>query len=194
MGKEQILEDAVRYVRALYEGNSDGHGLDHTMRVYHLAMKIADSEPGCDRRITALAALLHDADDPKLFSTEDNRNARSFLAEQGVSPEETERICAVINSVSFSKNGGRRLEDINAMIVQDADRLDAIGAIGIARTFAFGGKHGRGLDSSVQHFYDKLLWLKDMMNTEMAREMAEKRHRLMIEFLKEWDAETETAG
>ena len=189
MQKEQIIKDAVTCVRSLYEGNSDGHDLDHTLRVYHLAMEIADSEPDCDRWIVAIAAILHDADDPKLFSTEDNRNARSFLMSRDVDQEEIERICAVINSVSFSKNRGKHPEDIESMIVQDADRLDAMGAVGIARTFAYGGKHGRSLDSSVQHFYDKLLLLKDLMNTSRAKEMAEKRHRIMVDFLNEWDAE-----
>ena len=78
------------------------------------------------------------------------------------------------------------------MIVQDADRLDAMGAVGIARTFAYGGKHGRSLDSSIQHFYDKLLLLKDLMNTSRAKEMAEKRHRMIVDFLNEWDAEMQS--
>ena len=189
MLKEQIIEEAINYVRSLYKGNSDGHDLDHTLRVYHLAMEIADTEPDCDRRIVELAAILHDADDPKLFSTKDNRNARSFLMNRKVNQGEIERICAVINAVSFSRNRGKHPEDIESMIVQDADRLDAMGAIGIARTFAYGGKHGRPLDSSIQHFYEKLLLLKDLMNTSRAREMAEKRHRVMVEFLNEWDAE-----
>ena len=76
------------------------------------------------------------------------------------------------------------------MIVQDADRLDAIGAVGIARTFAFGGEHGRNLDSSIQHFHEKLLLLKDEMNTETAKQMAEKRHAFMLEFLERYQKET----
>ena len=79
------------------------------------------------------------------------------------------------------------------MIVQDADRLDAIGAIGIARTFAFGGEHGRPLDATIQHFHEKLLLLKDEMNTEVAKRIAETRHLFMVNFLKEYNEETNIA-
>ena len=88
------------------------------------------------------------------------------------------------------KNRGKKPETIEGQIVQDADRLDAIGAIGIARTFAFGGKHNRSLESSIDHFHEKLLLLKDMLNTEKAKELAESRHIFMEQFLKEWEKET----
>ena len=191
MRNEQIIGEAVRYIRDLFQGNSDGHDFSHTMRVYHTAMRIADSEPGCDRLIVALGALLHDADDDKLFRTVNNANARAFLAAQAVDPEAADRICAVINAVSFHKNRGRHPETIEGRIVQDADRLDAIGAVGIARTFAYGGKHGRTLESSIEHFHEKLLLLKDMMNTPGAREMAEERHAFMESYLRQWKTETE---
>ena len=103
----------------------------------------------------------------------------------------TDRICEVINSVSFSQNKDRRPETIEAEVVQDADRLDAIGAIGVARTFAYGGEHGRPLEDSVQHFHDKLLLLKNLMNTETGKKLAEKRHAFLEEFLKELREETE---
>ena len=179
----------MEYVRKLFQGNSDGHDFDHTMRVYRTAMEIANSEPGCDRQIVALAALLHDADDSKLFSTADNANARTFLNLQNMDEATIEKICTAITSVSFSKNRDRRPELLEGRIVQDADRLDAIGAIGIARTFAYGGKHGRTLDSSIEHFHDKLLLLKAMMHTEKAKEMAESRHAFMESFLQEWEKE-----
>ena len=153
-------------------------------------MLLAETEPTADRFIVALSALLHDADDYKLFQTENNANARSFLKSANVDRETTDRICEVINSVSFSKNKGKKPETIEGQIVQDADRLDAIGAIGIARTFAFGGKHNRSLESSIDHFHEKLLLLKDMLNTEKAKELAENRHRFMEQFLKEWEKET----
>ena len=191
MRNEQIIGEAVRYIRDLFQGNSDGHDFSHTMRVYHTAMRIADSEPGCDRLIVALGTLLHDADDDKLFRTVNNANARAFLAAQAVDPEAADRICAVINAVSFHKNRGRHPETIEGRIVQDADRLDAIGAVGIARTFAYGGKHGRTLESSIEHFHEKLLLLKDMMNTPGAREMAEERHAFMESYLRQWKTETE---
>ena len=188
---QNISDAAADYVRALFEGNADGHGYDHAMRVYGNAMLIAETEPTADRHIVALSAILHDADDHKLFQTENNANARRFLEEQGEDPEVTERIIEAINSVSFSKNKGRKPETLEGRIVQDADRLDAIGAIGIARTFAFGGKHGRSLESSIGHFHEKLLLLKDLMNTDKAKELAEARHAFMEDFLREWNAENQ---
>ena len=185
-----IIEAAIQYIQTLFADNAGGHGADHTMRVYRSAMMIAGREPGCDPEITALAALLHDADDHKLFRTVDNANARAFLAEQNVSPERTEKICAAINSVSFSRNRGKKPGTIEGKIVQDADRLDAIGAVGIARTFAYGVEHGRPMEASVRHFDEKLLLLKDEMNTETARRIAEKRHAFMLSFLKELEEET----
>lgn len=189
--EDKIIEDAIAYIEALFDGNTGGHDSAHTMRVYKEAMHIAEYENGCDRMTVALAALLHDADDYKLFDTKDNENARKFLQSQAVSKEQTERICKVINSVSFSKNRGKVPDTIEGMIVQDADRLDAMGAIGIARTFAYGGEHGRSLEQSVQHFYDKLLLLKDEMNTDAAKEIAEQRHSFLENYLAELRKETE---
>jgi len=189
--QDRIIEEATEYIRSLFRGNSDGHDFDHTMRVYRTAMMIAESEPECDKRIAALAALLHDADDSKLFETDNNANARAFLDSQNVDEATATQICTAINAVSFSRNRGKCPESIEGKIVQDADRLDAIGAIGIARTFAYGGKHGRSLDSSIEHFHEKLLLLKDMMHTEKAKEMAEARHAFMVDFLREWEKEKE---
>ena len=187
---KDTIDAAKEYIERLFAGNADGHGLDHSMRVYRNAMLLAETEPTADRFIVALSALLHDADDYKLFQTENNANARSFLKSANVDRETTDRICEVINSVSFSKNRGKKPETIEGQIVQDADRLVAIGAIGIARTFAFGGKHNRSLESSIDHFHEKLLLLKDMLNTEKAKELAESRHLFMEQFLKEWEKET----
>lgn len=189
MQTDRITQEAIEYIRSLFRGNADGHGFDHSLRVWRNAMMIAESED-CDPRIVSLAALLHDADDYKLFATENNANARQFLDAHGVTREDADRICAAINAVSFSKNRGRRPETAEGRIVQDADRLDALGAVGIARTFAFGGGHGRPPEDSIGHFHEKLLLLKDMMNTEKAREIAEERHEFMEEFLREWDKET----
>lgn len=96
----------------------------------------------------------------------------------------------MINSVSFSRNRGRGSLTPEGKIVQDADRLDAMGAVGIARTFAYGGEHGRSMQESVQHFYDKLLRLKGLMNTETGKQMAEKRHAFLEQFLSEYKQET----
>ena len=122
-------------------------------------------------------------------NNENNENARAFLSGSGITPEKTEEIIKVINSVSFSKNRGRRPETIEGMIVQDADRLDAIGAIGIARTFAFGGEHKRSIEDSVQHFYDKLLLIKDELNTGAAKKEADKRHAFLEAFIAELNDE-----
>ena len=192
MTDEKIIDDAKRYIMALFAENSDGHGAEHTLRVYRTALRIADTEPGCDRTVVALAALLHDADDHKLFDTENNANARAFMAAQGVAPETAEAVCAAVNAVSFSKNRGRKPGTPEGRIVQDADRLDAMGAVGIARTFAYGGSHGRTPEGSIAHFHEKLLLLRDLMNTPKGRELAEARHAFMEAFLREWEAETET--
>ena len=174
-----VTRDAVEYIRKLFDGNADGHGTEHTLRVWRNAMMIAETEPDCDRNIVSLAALLHDADDYKLFTTENNANARRFLTEHLVPEETAEKICAAINAVSFSKNRDRRPETLEGQIVQDADRLDAIGAVGIARTFAYGGRHGRTPEDSIMHFHEKLLLLKDMMNTRQAKAAAEEKHAFM---------------
>ena len=185
---DTVVAAAKLYVVTLFAGNAGGHGADHTLRVYRNAMAIAEGEI-CDPSIVALAALLHDADDHKLFQTENNANARAFLKEQGVPEETAERICEAMNSVSFSRNRGRRPETIEGKIVQDADRLDAIGAIGIARTFAYGGEHGRSLDESIAHFHEKLLLLKDGMNTKTGKSLAEERHAFLLVFLSEYQKE-----
>lgn len=186
----EIINAAIEYIEKLFAGNSDGHGVDHTMRVYRNAMIIAETEP-CDKQIVALAALLHDTDDHKLFKTEDNANARGFLKEHNLEEQKIEQIIDIINTVSFSKNGDKKPATIEGKIVQDADRLDAMGAVGIARTFAYGGSHGRELDASIQHFHDKLLLLKDLMNTEKAKEMAKTRHEYLLGFLNEWENEVD---
>ena len=184
MNEEQIITSAVEYIETLFACDCGGHDVAHTLRVYRNAMDIADTEPLCDRFVIALAALLHDADDHKLFQTENNANARAFLAKHPIPQETIEYICQVINGISFSKNRGNRPQTLEGKIVQDADRLDAIGAIGIARTFAFGGERKRPLSDSIQHFYDKLLLLKDEMNTPEGIRIARSRHELMQTFLK----------
>ena len=185
MGHDKLITDAVGYVSELLGKNSGGHDAEHSLRVYRNALKIAEKEPGCDLTVVSLAAILHDVDDHKLFHHENNENARAFLSERGVSKEMTEEIVSVINSVSFSQNREKKPETLEGKIVQDADRLDAMGAIGIARTFAYGGEHGRNIAESVQHFYDKLLLLKDELNTDAAKEIASGRHAFLEDFLAE---------
>lgn len=178
-----ILLDAMAFVTKLFAENAGGHDAGHTIRVWQTAQEIAASEPDCDAELVSLAALLHDADDHKLFQTENNANARRFLEEHTVPAERIEQICEAINAVSFSKNRGKRPRTLEGKIVQDADRLDAIGAVGVARAFAFGGEHGRSMSDTVEHFYDKLLLLKDEMNTEAGKALAEDRHAFLEQFL-----------
>ena len=186
----QIIDDAIEYVHELFRANAGGHDAEHTMRVYRNTLRIAENEPDCDIGIAVLAALLHDVDDHKLFATVDNANARAFLQAHELPQETIERICGVINSVSFSRNKDRRPTTPEGKVVQDADRLDALGAVGVARTFAYGGEHGRPMDDSIRHFHEKLLLLKSLMNTETGRQMAEKRHAFLEAFLEEYNAET----
>ena len=187
---DRLIENAMKYIESMFQDNADGHDTAHSLRVYRNALHLSDFYPDCDKRIVLLAALLHDVDDHKLFHTENNANARAFLKDQHLPDETIDLICAIINDVSFSKNRGKKPACMEGMIVQDADRLDAIGAIGIARTFAYGGRTGRPLDDSIKHFYDKLLLLKDEMNTEAAKDIALKRHEYMTKFLDEYYFET----
>ncbi len=190
MKQGSIEQNAIEYICELFSNNAGGHDAAHSLRVYKNALRIAKEETGCDLEVVALAALLHDADDHKLFQTENNANARAFLLRERVPEAKIERICEAINSVSFSRNRGKKPETVEGMIVQDADRLDAIGAIGIARTFAYGGEHGRPLVDSIEHFHNKLLLLKDEMNTKTAKEMAAERHAFLEDFLAEYYKET----
>ena len=128
---EERIQVAKQYVKTLFADRADGHDVEHTLRVYTNAMRIAQAEGPCDLEIVGLSALLHDADDDKLFQTENHANARKFLEEIGTPKNQIEQICRVINAVSFSKNRGKHPETLEGKIVQDADRLDAIGAVGI---------------------------------------------------------------
>lgn len=191
-----LYEAALERISGLFSEDATGHDVHHTLRVYRMAMRLAEAE-GADRELVGLAALLHDADDPKLFgNSEGLPNARAFMDEQGIQPAQAETVCTMISEVSFSKNGSKQPSTIEGMVVQDADRLDALGAIGIARTFAYGGSRGRAIHdpdkdtgASIAHFHEKLLKLKALMNTEEAKRIAEARHRYMEAFLEEFHEE-----
>ena len=197
---DEVIRAAERYVHEAFAGDCSGHDVHHTLRVRHLAERIAADE-GADLRIVALAALLHDVDDAKLSpDTADSLScARTFLSAHGVDEGDSEVVLTAIREVSFSKNADAVPSSLEAACVRDADRLDALGAIGVARAFAYGGAHGRAMHdpsgedraTTVQHFYDKLLKLWDMMCTESGRRIAERRHAVTSEFLDEllleWD-------
>ena len=194
-----IIEEAKVFAKEIFAGDASGHGFDHTMRVFRIATRIAQEEHA-DLLTVQLAALLHDVDDHKLSpeTSEGKLRALKFLHSHNVGLEKTAHIIRIIDTISFSANKGAP-ESIEGKCVQDADRLDAIGAIGIARTFAFGGSRGRAIHdpsgedktTSVQHFYDKLVLLKDRMNTAAGKEIAQQRHEYMCQFLEqfygEWD-------
>lgn len=181
--------------------------------MYKLAVNICNEE-NADLEIIQLASLLHDVDDYKLFggNVGTYSNAEIFLKANKISDTKIRIICDIISSISFKGTDTQLSQSKEGKIVQDADRLDAIGAIGIARVFAYGGSKNRAIHipdenphdnmnfeeyfkshgTSINHFYEKLLKLKDLMNTDAAKRMAESRHKYMenflLEFFDEWDA------
>ena len=192
-----MISKAQEFARQIFAGDGSGHDFEHTMRVFRMAVCIAQEE-GADVLTVGLAALLHDVDDRKLSpETCTNRDrAVGFLRNNGVGDDEIRTIVQIISEISFSEGNGRP-STLEGMCVQDADRLDAIGAIGIGRAFAFGGSRGRimhdpdGIDqaSTIQHFYEKLLLLKDRMNTGSGQRIAAGRHAFLHTFLDEFYAE-----
>lgn len=210
-----VIENTIKYVKQIFADDCSGHDYHHTMRVYRLAMQIAEQE-NADMLIVQLAALLHDVDDVKLSpETHDTKkNAVRFMKNSGVDDKVIASVCKIIDEVSFVGTDSVVPSTLEGKCVQDADRLDAIGAIGIARTFAYGGSKGRRIhdpdikpmtnmnkadynqnhnSTSINHFYEKLLLLKDMMNTETAKKMAMHRQAVMkeylVEFMAEWEGE-----
>lgn len=210
-----MLDAAKAFAREIFKDDHSGHDLDHTLRVCRTAAHIAERE-GADLTLVQLAALLHDVDDRKLSpeTCENLDRARMFLHSQGLKAETIEEVCRMIREVSFKGTDSVIPSTLEGRCVQDADRLDAIGAIGIARAFAFGGSRGRKLydpehppkenmtgaeyaanndGSTVNHFYEKLLLLEGMMTTETGRNMARHRHEFMEsfleEFFREWNGE-----
>ena len=192
-----LISKATEFARSVFAQDASGHDFDHTMRVYRMAVRIAEEE-GADAELVALAALLHDVDDRKLSpeTYEKKDRAVGFLRNKGIGEEKISTIVSIISQISFSAGNGRP-DTLEGCCVQDADRLDALGAIGIARTFAFGGSRGRRMHdpemedkgSSIQHFYDKLLLLRDRMTTETGRKLAMERDAFMRTFLDQFYAE-----
>ena len=209
--ERNIVESALEFVKNFFEGEASGHDYYHTYRVFKIAQNMAKNNKTADCEICELGALLHDVDDIKISPTtyENKDNARNFLLENNYPINKIDFICKIIDDVSFRGKDSVKPQTIEGMIVQDADRLDAIGAIGIARTFAYGGSHGREIynpdikpvlnqskeqyhksnSPTINHFYEKLLLLKDMMNTEEGKKIAEQRTQYMKEYLDEFFAE-----
>jgi len=215
MTNEAILRETLDHVREVFQGEPSGHDWWHIHRVWRNAIALCQEEQA-DRFVVELAALLHDLDDWKLDPTSDGTpvRAEAWLRKMAVAPAILEHVCAIIRQLSFKGAGvANGINTLEGRIVQDADRLDALGAVGIGRAFAYGGHKGRAMHDPAQapqlhatfeeyqrsegttlnHFHEKLLLLKARMNTETAKRIAEERHAYMEgflkQFLREWDAQ-----
>jgi uncharacterized protein len=211
-----IIETTITFVKQKLQHAEAGHDWFHIERVYKNALLIAKNE-NCNLEVVQLGALMHDIADSKFHNGDETigpKTARTFFESQKVSPETINQVIAIIENISFKGgNFDKKFSSIELDIVQDADRLDAIGAIGIARTFNYGGFKNRQLYNpeiapnlqmtkdeyknneapTINHFYEKLLLLKDKMNTKTGKIIAENRHAFMEVFLEqfyaEWDGE-----
>ncbi len=213
---KELISQVRERVKTIFEGEGSGHDWWHIYRVTETAKNIGAKE-GADLFLVELSALLHDVGDYKLFEGEDaqEKMITQILSDFSAEQKLIDEVISIVKSVSFKGAGVETIPDnIEGKVVQDADRLDAIGAIGIARAFAFGGHHNRLLFApneepelhkdfetykkakghTINHFYEKLLLLKDRMQTKTGKEMAEERHQFMLLFLdnfkKEWNGNT----
>lgn len=214
MDHQKIIDRTLEFVKDELAGAEGGHDWFHIERVWKTARHIAKDEK-VDLLVVELGALLHDIADSKFHAGDEEigpQKTREFLNSMEVDKEVTDHVVQIVKNISFK--GGNHTQQFHSPeldVVQDADRLDAMGAIGIARSFNYGGHKGRALYDpdiepqlnmskeeykkstapTINHFYEKLLLLKDRMNTETGRKMAEERHRFMEMFLqqfyKEWE-------
>ena len=214
MNEEAILKQTEEHIKNKLSGEGSGHDWWHVYRVWKNAIHVGKHE-NVNLFVVQLAALLHDISDWKFNDGDDDvgpKLAREWLEKVQVEEDMISHVCEIIKEMSFKGAGVKTpMRTKEGMVVQDADRLDAIGAIGIARTFAYGGhknreiynpnikpdlhdsfkKYKSGTGPTINHFYEKLLLLKDLMNTETAKKIAEERHKFMEQFLdrfyKEWE-------
>lgn len=212
-----LIDHTIAFVRETLKEAEGGHDWFHIERVWKNAKTIAAAQPGADMTVVELAALLHDIADSKFHNGDESigpAKAEAFLESLGAERAVTEHVVNIIRSISFK--GGKEADTFYSPelgIVRDADRLDALGAIGVARAFNYGGFKGRALHDpsiapdlhmdkeaykknsapTINHFYEKLLLLKDRMHTAKGRAMAEERHAFLElyldRFLKEWEGE-----
>ena len=215
MDPDAILQLTREFVRQEFQQDSSGHDWWHIHRVWRNALTLQAREGG-DRFVIELAALLHDLDDWKLRPGSDGTPVRAaaWLRGAGMASQSLEHVCEIIQHLSFKGAGVTdQVQTLEGRIVQDADRLDAIGAIGIGRAFAYGGHEGRAMHdpgvapqlhatfehyrtaggTTINHFHEKLLLLKNRMNTATGRRMAEERHAYMEGFLAQFQREWEGA-
>ena len=214
MTNTEIIQSIATEVRLRLEGEGSGHDWWHILRVWNMAKHLCEIE-NADSFVVELAALLHDVADWKFHNGDETagpRIARDMLNGQHVKDSIINHVCEIIATISFKGAGiPTPMSTLEGKVVQDADRLDAIGAIGIARAFAYGGSKGRSLydpntkptqhqtkeayfnsgSATINHFYEKLLLLKDRMNTRTAKALAQQRHEFIINFLdqffREWE-------
>lgn len=212
MTKKQIIAKTAKYIENKLKGEGSGHDWWHVYRVWMLAKEIGEKEKG-DMFVIELAALLHDIADWKFTNGDDSvgpKLASDWLLKLDVNKMVIDEVATIIKDISFKGAGVKTsMKTLAGRVVQDADRLDAIGAIGIARTFAYGGHTGREIynpnikpimhktfgdykknnSPTLNHFYEKLLLLKDLINTKTAKKMAVTRHKFMEVYLREFYAE-----
>ena len=212
MSNDILIQNTVEFVKQQLQNAEGGHDWFHIERVYKISLLIAKEE-NCDLLVVQLGALLHDIADSKFHNGDENvgsKTARTFLENQKVEENIIQNVIDIIENISFKGgNFNKKFTSTELEILQDADRLDAIGAIGIARTFNYGGFKNRAIydpkvppnltmtkeeyknseSPTLNHFYEKLLLLKDKMNTQTAKKLAEKRHAFMQLFLEEFYAE-----
>jgi uncharacterized protein len=211
--QEEIVAQARQFAVAQLGDDASGHDWRHAERVANMARRLAEAA-SADSFICRLAAWLHDVADYKIAGDESTglRRVRSWLDSHVADSSVTERVMEIIESISFAGGSQPPMRTLEGRVVQDADRLDAIGAIGIARAFSFGGSRGRAMhdpeqapsasfaskevyrdskSSTINHFYEKLLLLKDRMHTPLARELALERHHYLEAFLEEFTEEWE---
>ncbi|WP_417362461.1 HD domain-containing protein [Galbibacter sp.] len=215
MDNVQIIEKTISFVKQTLKEAEGGHDWFHIQRVFNNAMLIAKDETKASPLVVGLGALLHDIADSKFHQGDETigpKIAQNFLESLAVQPSVIKQVVAIINNISFKGgNFKQTYQSLELHIVQDADRLDAIGAIGIARCFNYGGFKNRKLydpevspnlqmskeqyknsqSPTINHFYEKLLQLKDRMNTETGKRIAEKRHAFMELYLEQFYAEIE---
>lgn len=209
--EREIIHDVSDFVREAVRQYDSGHGWSHIERVVRLALYIQECEGRGDRFTVELAALLHDVGDHKFALHDGPAEIRALLGKLGVRESVTEEVVSINEKISFSKGSAAEPKSDELQIVQDADRLDAMGAVGIARAFSYGGFKGRELydpraglpgqpgvssssrnsASTIHHFHDKLLLLRNMMNSATGRRLADERHDFMLtflgQFMREWD-------
>lgn len=213
MSDQKIINQTIDFVKNEFKNAESGHDWWHVYRVWNMAKNLANYYKNADILVTELAALLHDVADEKFDNYEENKiELENYIHSLDILKTQKEDILHIIQKLSFKKSIGASVEkSIEFQIVQDADRLDAIGAIGIARAFSFGGFKGREMynpdikpnsytnskdyqnshSPTINHFYEKLFLLKDLMNTPEAKQMAEKRHRFMEKYLNQFYDEWE---